>query len=97
MLPERLSVMCRNRAQELLSELTPSVVDVCTDGMMHLYGEVTFNALHEQGAASVTAMPSDRMRRLAGAWMWISFLVLSSTKDSRGDLGGLSRAFVSES
>lgn len=67
-LPERLSVIAKT-PRELMSDLTPLVVDVGVDGIC-LYGQALFSilqrnvlhALHDSGL---------QRRRIAGTWMWI--------------------------
>ena len=67
-LPERLSVIAKT-PQELLGDLTPLVVDVCTDGI-DLYGQPYFNALRSKVMQALGDAGLQR-RRIAGTWMWM--------------------------
>jgi predicted nucleotidyltransferase len=66
-LPERLSVIAKT-SQELMSNLTPLVVDVCVDGVC-LHGQNYFDTLR---AMALQALRDSglRRRRVAGDWMW---------------------------
>ncbi len=67
-LPERLSVIAKT-PQELLGDLTPLVVDVCTDGI-GLYGQAYFKTLQTKVMQALRDAGLQR-RRLAGTWMWM--------------------------
>ena len=67
-LPERLSLIAKT-PDELASELTPLVVDVCVDGIS-LYGQSYFDDLRSKVMQALDAAGLQR-RRLAGTWMWM--------------------------
>lgn len=67
-LPEGLSVIAKT-PEELLGNLTPLVVDICTDGI-GLYGQETFKALQTKVMQALHDGGLQH-RRLAGAWMWM--------------------------
>lgn len=67
-LPERLSVIAKT-PQELMSDLTPLLIDVCVDGI-GLYGQAYFETLRNSVLHALSDSGLQR-RRLAGTWMWM--------------------------
>ncbi|RIK33890.1 MAG: hypothetical protein DCC55_34145 [Chloroflexi bacterium] len=67
-LPARLSVIAKTPG-ELLGNLTPLVIDICTDGIS-LYGQAYFETLPAKVMQALREADLQR-RRLAGAWMWM--------------------------
>jgi predicted nucleotidyltransferase len=67
-LPERLSVIAKT-PQEIQSDLTPLMIDVCVDGAA-LYGAEYFHSLKTK-VIQVLENAGLQRRRLAGTWMWI--------------------------
>ena len=67
-LPERLSLIAKT-PHELMSDLTPLVLDVCVDGIC-LYGQAYFDVLRRRVLQALERSGLQR-RRIAGTWMWI--------------------------
>ena len=67
-LPEGLSLIAKT-PEELQSDLTPLIVDICTDGI-ELYGQDYFLGLKNRVARALKDAGLQR-RRLAGTWMWM--------------------------
>lgn len=67
-LPERLSVIAKT-PEELYADVTPLLVDICTDGVA-LYGEPLFAALRSQVLQALQASGMER-RRIGDTWMWL--------------------------
>ncbi len=67
-LPERLSIVAQT-PDELAENLTPLLIDVCTDGRS-LYGESYFVTMQNRVKQLLSAAGLQR-RRLGGTWMWI--------------------------
>ncbi len=67
-LPERLSLLAKT-PEELQADLSPLVVDICTDGIS-LYGDAYFLSLKNQVVRALEDAGLQR-RRLAGTWMWM--------------------------
>jgi predicted nucleotidyltransferase len=67
-LPERLSVIAKT-SEELHADVTPLLVDICTDGVA-LYGESQFKMLREQVLQALRASGMER-RQIGDTWMWL--------------------------
>lgn len=67
-LPERLSVIAKT-PEELQADLSPLVVDICTDGIS-LYGQEYFLSLKNRVMRALEDAGLQR-RRLDGTWMWM--------------------------
>jgi len=67
-LSERLSLIAKT-PQELQGELTPLLVDICTDGIC-LFGESFFMGFRSKVMQALQSAGLQR-RRLAGTWMWM--------------------------
>ena len=67
-LPERLSVIAKT-PQELLGDLTPLLIDICTDGIA-LYGQAFFETLRGKVLQALRSSGLQR-RRITGTWMWM--------------------------
>ncbi len=67
-LPERLSVIAKT-PHELMSNLTPLMIDVCVDGIC-LYGPAYFEVLQRNVLHALRDSGLQR-RRIGGTWMWI--------------------------
>jgi predicted nucleotidyltransferase len=66
-LPERLAVLAKT-PQELVSALTPLLIDVCVDGIA-LYGQTYFDTLRSK-TLRVLGDSGLQRRFIAGTWMW---------------------------
>jgi len=67
-LPERLSVIAK-MPEELHADVTPLLVDVCTDGIA-LYGASQFEMLRDQVLQALRASGMNR-QKIGGTWMWL--------------------------
>ena len=67
-LPERLSVIAKT-PEELHADVTPLLVDLCTDGIA-LYGKSQFEMLRERVLSALRDSGMNR-QKIGGTWMWL--------------------------
>jgi len=67
-LPERLSIIAKT-PEELHADVTPLLVDICTDGVA-LYGKALFDVLRTQVLQALRESGMER-RRIGDTWMWL--------------------------